>query len=408
MTDKRTIIISGPKPTYQLFDGLGKHFTVAVYDQNAAAQLSAQRGGVGVMCPLNGAGPPLFAKARNDTAWLAADVAMNLPPENGSLPPAHFDDWLPGAALGHLSDVLMRLRVLDAFAETTQVVGIVTHEDVTPNFKALALWGKAKGVPVIHMPHGNCFAQVRPDIHDESVADWILATSRYMRDWYAERGFPKRRIRVVGFPSWDVWASDLPDRAFARRMYHLDGNDAPTLAFCTQWPQRTNLVDDHDVLEAAAHVTLAAAKREGWNVIWSIHPGDMRGREEEYAKLAAGYRVPAMVTRDHLAVTLSACDAVLSAGPSNVLVEAGLADRPVALFNLRGYGFDGEPPWKVELSVDSVASVVGPLMAGERWGAARDGFVKQYAYRNDGKATARAVRLVTRIIKQGMDDGAGD
>lgn len=73
-------------------------------------------------------------------------------------------------------------------------------------------------------------------------------------------------------------------------------------------------------------------------------------------------------------------------------------DRPPALFDLRGYGFEGEPPWSVGSDVDSVVGSVEDLIDGKVWSKKRSAFVRRYALRNDGKATKRTVRAVRQIL----------
>ena len=400
------VIVSGIGPTAQLYSELDKTFDVAVFDQQAAQQIAGIIG-KGVMCPRLGAGTPLVDRARNDSALIIGEIVNELPHLHYSLDgkePAALADmstWLPGLTALHVPEILLSLRTLDAFIKERKIAAVVVHEDVTPRFRALALWAGARDIPAIHVPHGNCFARVRPDIHDTSVCDWILTASSYMRDWYAERGFPKRRIRVVGFPTWDRWANitERIDQAHARQALHLEP-DKPTLHFCTQWAQRTNFVDDHAAPEAMVHFALGAVQKLGWQMIWTLHPGDGKDHEQACANLAAAYRVPALVTRGHLALAIRAADVVLSAGPSNVLVEVGFCDRPPLTYPLRGYGYDGEPPYLAGMSVDGTVAALERALGREDWERARDGFVKRYAYRNDGKATVRAARQIGKIVGQ--------
>jgi len=144
---------------------------------------------------------------------------------------------------------------------------------------------------------------------------------------------------------------------------------------------------------------LQAAQRQNWHLIWKLHPGDQPNAEQHYQKMAAAHRVDCIVMRAHLPYAMAAANVVVSAGPSNVLVEAGLMDRPPALFDLRGYGFEGEPPWSVSESVDSVVDTVEGLMDGSKWSKRRAAFVRRYAFKNNGKATKRTVRAIRQIIK---------
>jgi len=398
---KATLIISGIGPTFPLYEPLSEAFDVAVYDLNAAKHLSSQLDSE-VMCPQLGAGQSLVAKARNDAALLIGDVVSGLEwlkmsgIESDTL--QHPERWLPGLVAGQWSEVLFHLSVLDAFAQEREIAGVVVHEDVTPKFRALVLWAKARGIPTVHIPHGNCFLQVEPDIHAVSISDHILAAGTYMRDWYKARGYTGK-IRITGFPLWDKWADigATLDKEHARMVLHLE--DRPTVMLGTGWVQRTNFIDDHELPEVCVHLALQAVRDAGWQLIWKMHPGDAPNREHEYAKLAAAYRVPALVTRDHLPYAIRAADVVLSVGPSNVLVEAGMCDRPPALFNFAGYGFDGEPPWSVATERAQIIETVEALMNGEAWSVARDDFITRYAHRNDGGAVARVVKAIKRIVR---------
>lgn len=247
------------------------------------------------------------------------------------------------------------------------------------------------------MPHNNCYAQTRPDIHDESISDWILASSPYQRDWYGDRGFPKNHIKIVGFPGWDEWHELDLNKEKARTMLRIEP-DETVVTLCTGWPQRTNYVDDHSMTEAMVHLTMDAARDAGFRLIWKIHPGDMQGQEERATRLAASYRIPAIVVRDHLPYALKAADVVLSTGPSNVLVEAGMAGAPPALFNLRGYGFDRTPPFVVEPDKSSIIETVKHLTNSDEWQTKRAAFIRRYAFRDDGKAGKRAIRQIKKIF----------
>lgn len=418
---ERVVVITGVRPTYQLYDELSKYYKVAVFNPDAANQLAAERGAT-VECPIAGAGQALYDMAYNETAHMMGKVCKALPREVqlGDLEPMKVATWAAGIALKEAINVNVFLRTMDAYAEEKDVIGVVVHEDVMPTQRALAQWGKDRIVPVIHVPHANTFLTSGPDVHDQSISDWILAASPYMRDWYVRRGFQKRFIKVTGYPAWDAWSQPptyrdaatgasfngmhnqpIVERPLtkerARRMLQLEP-DLPVVTLCTGWVQRTNLVDDHSMLDAAVHLTLKAAKKEGWQLIWKLHPGDAKGREQQTTMLAAAYRLPVLVTRGHLPVVLAASDAVMSIGPSNVLVEAGLMGTAPVVFPLRGYGYDSEPPWEVEPSADSIASVINSLLDGEKWAKTKDKFVRRYAYRNDGKSTKRVVRQIKRIV----------
>jgi hypothetical protein len=404
--NRPTILLSGGRTTQPLGGALAEHYQLAIYDQGALGHFLTQV--ENVMCPANGAGEGLKSRATNEAAQLSAGVAANIKPlgERFAVPGigaemlgAGVNTWLPGMAMTILSSLALDLRALEAFMAQVPVVAAVTHEDVTPRFRAMVLYCKAHGVPTIHIPHANHFCHVRPDV---CLSDWLLAASPWMRDWYVKRGYPVEQVRVMGCPNWDVWPKICRDisKEHARLVLKLDAT-APTVMYCTSWSQNTNLIDDHTVKPRADVAMLKAAKREGWQLIIKLHPGEPPQWVQQCAELAKEHSVPAVVTKSHLHYTMRAADVVVAVGPSNVLVEAGLANRPPVAIPLRGYKFGGMPPWEAEPTVDAVASTVNMLLAKpDIWQANRSKFVKRYAHSSDGRATDRTIAAILDILTE--------
>lgn len=402
--DRPVVMLSGGKTTLPLAKPLDARFKVAVLDQNAVQSILSA-GVDEVLCPAKGAGTLLGAQSANDAALLIGKIVGNLQrigPRfslNGSSSGKAADkvgDWLPGLAASMLPQLTFDVRTLAAMSASADIRAVVTHEDVTPRFRALVLWAKARGIPTVHVPHANHFIRTRPDIHDGCLCEWLLAASPWMRDWYAERGYPADRIEVVGNPTWDKWVkvNETVDRRHARAVLQLS-QDVPVLMYCTSWPQTTNVVDDHDLWETANAAVLKAAKGRSWQLVWSLHPGDHASWRVKYANMAKDAGVPAVVVQGHLELTLRAADAVLAVGPSNVLVEAGLAGTPPLTIPLRGYGFAGEPPWTARATATGIKDRVGWVLAHpEAWDEARAAFVERYARNGDAGAVARAVEFV--------------
>ncbi|MFH1745560.1 MAG: hypothetical protein ABIG44_00815, partial [Planctomycetota bacterium] len=307
--------------------------------------------------------------------------------------------WLPGLSLTLLSTLTRDVRVLEAFFNGMDVRCVVTHEDVTPRFRAMVLYANALGIPTVHIPHANHFCHICPDIHDKCVSNHILAASPWMRDWYAERGYPREQIKVVGCPNWDRWQeinAKVP-RKHARTVLHL-AQDRPVVLYCTSWSQTTNLIDDHAIKDRADAAMLAAAKVQGWQLIWSLHPGDPPEWQQRYAEMAKEARVPAIIVRGHLDYTARAADVLVALGPSNVIIEAGLAGCPSATIPIRGYGFPSAPPWVAEPTAEGIMETVEWILANPgEWERRREWFIRQFTYSDDGRATERTVAEICEI-----------
>ena len=400
------ILLSGGRTTQPLAKPLAKMARIAVLDRTALSAFISQLDEV--LCPENGIGPELQSRATNDAARFSAQVTGMLPmiaPRfsiDGVAPPVlkeRLGNWLPGLTLTIFSILTRDLHVLDAFCKSVNVRVAVVHEDVTPRFRALAMFARTQGIPTVHIPHANHFIQARPDIHDKCLCDWILAASPWMRKWYVERGYPKEQVKVIGCPNWDKWQkiNATISKDYARTVLHL-AQDVPVVLYCTSWPQTTNLVDDHTVKDRADAAMLEAAKREGWQLMWSLHPGDPAEWQKRYAEMAKEAGVPAVIVKGHLPYTMKAADAVLAVGPSNVIVEAAMAGVPAVTIPLRGYGFPSEPPWKADPTEDGIIDAVNYVLgAGDAWEVRRLNFVRRFAHSADGNASARAAEAIREI-----------
>lgn len=406
---EKVVLLSGGRTTQPLAKSLAERAYVGVFDKSSVSMFTPLIDQV--LCPENGAQPQPRSQATNDTALLAARVVNALPalphrlavPNAGHVAQLHsvngVSKWLPGATLTLLSVLAQDVRILQAFFDGMDVRCVVTHEDVTPRFRAMVLYAKIRGVPTVHVPHANHFCHVRPDIHDECVSDHILAASPWMRDWYVGRGYSREQIKVTGCPNWDRWQeiNAKVSKEHARTLLRL-AQDRPVVLYCTSWPQMTNLVDDHTVKDRADAAMLEAAKAREWQLVWSLHPGDPPEWQQRYAQMAKEAGVPAVVVRGHLEYTARAADALVALGPSNVVIEAGLAGCPSATIPLRGYGFPGEPPWAAEPTAEGIVETVEWMLANrDEWERKRGWFVREFAHSDDGEATERIVAAVCEI-----------
>jgi len=403
--DQRPVVLlSGGRTTVPLAKPLSQWYRIGVYDHGAIAQFLPHVDPV--LSPAAGAGPQLVATATNAVAHITGRIAHGLPgvarrfSRNG-INLDGLDTWLPGLSLSILTQVAHDLHCAEAFATQLPLGCVVTHEDVTPQFKALALWAKAKGIPTVHIPHANHFIKTRPDVHDKCVCDWIFATSPWMADWYAERGFPRERIKLTGCPNWDVWHEVVQtiSKEHARAVMLLE-QDRPVVLYCTSWSQSTNLVDDHTVKDRADVAVLEAAKQAGWQLVIKMHPGEPPDWQKRYAEMAKERGVPALVTQSHLTLSVRAADVLVSVGPSNVIVEAALGDRPSVVVPLRGYGFPCEPPWLADPTPEAIQAAVGRVLDNPQlWTEERGRFVQRFAWVHDGGATRRAAEAVREVGK---------
>jgi len=175
-------------------------------------------------------------------AGIAEDVAKDLPVLQG---------WL-GA--------------LDALSDEYGIEVTVLNEDVMRDSKMLALWSKAKGIPVLHVAHGT---GLNRDYGGDAVAsDHVAVPSQRSAEYFQDMGMPPEQIHVVGNPHWDVLAGMVANRALNRtklaEIYQLSPT-AQWIVWGSTWNAYLSALDNRDFTEQAvqACVAMAALKKAG-------------------------------------------------------------------------------------------------------------------------------------------------
>jgi len=401
------IMLSGGRTTWPLARPLYETHDVAIYDPNAISFFKEKLDRI--ICPAKGATAQMHAHAFNESTVIAARIIqaqdrlqdtisrgarMVLP--NGTSP-AHVSEWLPGMSTSHMAACIMNVAVMDAFCDQFDLMAVVVHEDVTPTARALVLWANDRGIPSIHVPHANHFLrQGIPDVHERCYTDYIAATSSWMCDWYAARGYPEENIRVTGCPNWDRWTEVMLTKQEARDVLRVP-QDKTVVTYCTSWPQNTNWADDHDIWDRAHDAVVQAAAEQGWTLIWSQHPGSPgEWRQAFAARMKQAGLEDGVIVRGHLDLTVKASDCFIAVGPSNVLIEAAMGGTPSATVEMEHYGFPDAPPWPCRAEAADVTRAVNAAM--DNWNSdVRDAFVTHYACADDGKAVERTVALIREV-----------
>ena len=285
------------------------------------------------------------------------------------------DQWLLAELYAPIRLAVGAIFMAQYLKDRHDLRGIVVHNDIEPPLKALALWGKVNGVPVIHVPHAVYHDNVwrtspGTDPHDEVNAGFIAAISPFQARWYLERG--ATNVRVTGNPSWDAWLNLPFDRDQAKRLFKLD-NDRKVITLLTTWSQQTNLLGFHDAPMAGLRVGLEAARAlaSEYDLILQVHPRDA-GMLPEYAKRVSDLGLDAVVQSQHYRLAMRAADVVVTIGPSNALLEAVILGTPAVGIGGSWPGLpvcDFDPKSVVEAIVDTpidrtiLEDCIGPLPA---------------------------------------------
>lgn len=300
-----------------------------------------------------------------------------------------FVTMLPGMVNLKVQEYAVLLYCLEAWHSRVPIAGVVLHNDVEGPTKLLALWGKRKGLATIHVPHAlysYAFRSpvVHGDVHDDVTCETVLAISPFQVRWYQERG--AQDVELVGPSMWESWLAWNLTQDEAAAAWGLSGTFVVT--YVATWGQITSLLGLKYVnfAEQAYMAFLEAAQAHGWDVIVKIHPSAPPDSEAWHKVRAEQFRVRCRITRSYKELSVLAANVLVACGPSGLLFEAALVDRPGLVI---GPGYEGQP--MCEPSADAIGRAVEELPG--KWHMYRDHILSEYVGPVQG-ATERTVNAI--------------
>jgi len=186
------------------------------------------------------------------------------------------------------------------------------------------------------------------DIHTESISDYIAASGNYSANWYADRGFPRERIKITGMPQWDVgYSINLPSRSEARRVLGVE-EDAFLLIYASTWGQLTSLRGGFEnEYEHSMREVIEATQELGATLCVKMHPGEAANQEQIYLQIIKDNKVSGFVTRGFNEYVLRAGDILVSHSPSNICCQAAAIGLRSCYFPTEGFEFPFPGPVRV-------------------------------------------------------------
>jgi hypothetical protein len=261
----------------------------------------------------------MHQKAMNSAAEVNAKVHGRKCKSNGLLPPVK--GFINSALAASMYAELGDLALFAISLEEAKPDILILHNDVEPLMRAAAFWGKAKGVPCVHVPHAIYQnTENKNDIHSIITASHLASSGPYQSGWYTERGLKKEAVRETGLPQFDDFAQLPLDRDRSRDLLGLDRNH-PVICYASSWRQDTNLLGMHNGVEEVYQAILACSKQmKDVQFLIKCHP---RGNNaQQHLQLAKKAEVKVAITPHHLPQCLMASDLVFAYGPSNILLES--------------------------------------------------------------------------------------
>lgn len=250
---------------------------------------------------------------------------------------------------------------LDRLATLYEIELIAVNEDWMFGSKTLVAWGKARGIPSLHVEHNPtlCYPYT---VHDQQNADQMVVWSEDSRRLYGDAGYNTERLLVTGLPQFDDLLAMREERSAARlalcEELGLD-NQLPIVVLGTTLLAEHALPPELSIDEQVLRAYLEVARTLGDRVQVIIKGRRPQGRfgEEQVAVLAGLCGTSAQSYRyaDGAALPFLLAADVLVAVDSGLQVEAMLVGTP-ALNLMTQTGFFYGPGLVPEQGVDTVAA----------------------------------------------------
>lgn len=388
---------------FPMYQELSEHFAIAYLNDQAFA-IAKQHDFDAIQLTTFINNPERIEFVKANAIWQAQKI-MNaissedlvLDEEQEFLHGKGLGSWLPTFYYEQSVAAMLRIFACALCTEENGASGVLVHEDVLPEGRALAMWGREEKIPVLHLPHANHFG--RPgsgDIHNEVTAPTLGVFGEYMKGWYMANGAKEEQITVVGNPNWDqYYLGELhPDKTLSRKAFGLSEDDL-IVCYASTWPQATSVWDQGlPDIKKRARMVMEASVELGAKLIVKMHPGEAPDMEKWYQEQMREAGAHGAITRRHTKYALKGSDVVLTQGPSNLAVEAMIMGTPVVELLQDGACY---PP---EYGIPSTRgyNLLKCIEEAREKGPSED-FVRDMNYDNDGLATERAVEWVLRNVE---------
>lgn len=253
------------------------------------------------------------------------------------------------------------VAALDRLAIGYAIELIVVNEDWLLAAKTTVAWGKARGVPTLHLEHNPtlCYPYT---VHDQQNAERMVVWSDDSRRLYGDAHFDPQRLSVLGLPQFDHLRAARAKRQDARLKLCAElGLDPgrPLVVLGTTLLADHMLASEPDLQERSvrAYLNVALALRgEAQVVIKGRRPAG-RFDAEAIAALAATLGLTSSDYRyaDSAPLAFLLAADLIVAVDSGLLVEAMLVDTPA--INLQTEtGFFYGPGLTSQQGVDTIAA----------------------------------------------------
>lgn len=269
---------------------------------------------------------------------------------------------------------------------------VVTIDDRSPFGKTVNVISKSLGVPTLMVQHG--IVADHP-IYGPICSDKMAVFGHVFKDALVKRGVNPDDIVVTGQPRFDVLVNTKYDKKWIYEKLNLNGEKG-LIVFAS-----TDLPDDEKELTVRE---LCAAMKQfpDKQLVIKPHPSDDGAM---FVDLLCKFNLDAIVVHDYLYELLSACDLLITTW-STVGLEAMILDKPIIVINLmnrpdmtsyveRGAAIEVK---KIGDGIRAFEMALYDSTAIENMKLNREKFLRDYAYKSDGKSSERVAELIKTMV----------
>lgn len=340
--------------------------------------------------------PNVQAQAHN----IAGQILSGVKAPANSLGPGALE-WVGQNLKGFLYPRLADVVLFTVLLEVVKPDLIMVHNDVEPLLRAASMWGRGKGIPVLHIPHAVYLdiekGNVGDDIHSIVSATHLAVAGWFQKQWYEARGAVN--ITETGLPQFDKMALADHNQTKAKQQLGLDPR-RPVVTYASSWRQDTNLAGMHSGVEDTYLAMLEVVKRlPEVQFVIKLHPHAQVSAEWHVTEAQRlGVKGNICFVQQHLEQVLQASDLLFTYSGSNILLEASFFPW-LRLMATQGYEDDPEvikvntDPPNVDVMTEALVKALQgpPVDLGE--------FRRKYVGRADGKAGERITGLIEGLVK---------
>ncbi len=264
--------------------------------------------------------------------------------------------------------------------------------------KITAELAKKKGIKTLLLMHGTI--GTRDTMYDKILSNQIAVYGEHYKKILLEMGHPKSKIKITGNPAWDNILKGTLEKKDLYQKLNLPIDKKMILLATTHFPL--------DIRDGMAYATFKAMldMPSEYHLIIKLHPEE---RHNFYHLCSEEFKVPATIV-DELSLLhpLIINSELVIISDSTVGLETILLNKPLIDINLSGAPFSNDYVEKgAALGVrgeEDLLLVMRSILRNEKVRKQleknRQRYIYEHAYKQDGKAAERVVRLIKKMIKE--------